>query len=177
MIQDRQRKIFHESWYRLAGSRIALRSSVRIHRQIYRGVLWYVLYEPFTNQYFRLPQGAYSFVSRLSVSRTVGEIWNSMLESGEGDIPGQGEVIEMLAQLYQANMLLYDGVEDGTKLFDRDKKKTRKKVKSTLLNIFFLRIPVFDPDPLLNRLRWLIRILLSTPMMLVWLATVIVAVK
>ncbi|WP_290735815.1 MULTISPECIES: hypothetical protein [unclassified Fibrobacter] len=177
MPLDKQRKIFHESWYRLAGSRIALRSSVRIHRQIYRGVLWYVLYEPFTNQYFRLPQGAYSFVSRLSVSRTVGEIWNSMLESGEGDIPGQGEVIEMLAQLYQANMLLYDGVEDGTKLFDRDKKKTRKKVKSTLLNIFFLRIPVFDPDPLLNRLRWLIRILLSTPMMLVWLATVIVAVK
>lgn len=177
MIQDRQRKIFHESWYRLAGSRIALRSSVRIHRQIYRGVLWYVLYEPFTNQYFRLPQGAYSFVSRLSVSRTVGEIWNSMLESGEGDIPGQGEVIEMLAQLYQANMLLYDGVEDGTKLFDRDKKKTRKKVKSTLLNIFFLRIPIFDPDPLLNRLRWLIRILLSKPMALVWLAAIAVAAK
>ena len=59
MPLDKQRKIFHESWYRLAGSRIALRSSVRIHRQIYRGVLWYVLYEPFTNQYFRLPQGAY----------------------------------------------------------------------------------------------------------------------
>ena len=110
---------------------------------MYRGILWYVLYEPFTNQYFRLPQGAYSFVSRLSSKRTVGEIWNAMLESGEGDIPGQGEVIEMLAQLYQANMLLYDGVEDGTKLFERDKKRSRKKVKSTLLNIFFLRIPVF----------------------------------
>lgn len=177
MSLDKQRKIFHESWYRLAGSRIALRSSVRVHRQMYRGILWYVLYEPFTNQYFRLPQGAYSFVSRLSSKRTVGEIWNSMLESGEGDIPGQGEVIEMLAQLYQANMLLYDGVEDGTKLFERDKKRNRKKVKSTLLNIFFLRIPVFDPDPLLNRLRWLIRILISKPMFLVWLATVFVAVK
>jgi len=177
MILDRQRKIFHESWYRLAESRIALRASVRIHRQVYRGVLWYVLYEPFTNQYYRLPQGAYEFISKLCTRKTVGEIWNDMLNGGVEDIPSQGEVIEMLTQLYQANMLLYEGVDDGAMLFERDKKKTQKKVKATLLNIFFLKIPVFDPEFLLRKLSWLIRILLSKPFALVWLATIIVAAK
>lgn len=177
MILDEQRKIFHESWYRLSEAKIALRSSVRVHRQMYRGVLWYVLFEPFTNKYYRLPQGAYSFVSRLSSQKTIGEIWNELLNSGAEDIPGQGEVIEMLAQLYQANMLLYDGVEDGAKLFERNQKNTRKKVKSTLLNIFFLRIPIFDPEPLLKRFKWVGSIFFSKFFLLIWLATIIIAAK
>lgn len=177
MILDRQRKIFHESWYRLSGSKIALRASVRIHRQVYRGVLWYVLYEPFTNQYYRLPEGAYDFVSKLSSRKTVGDIWNDMLNGGAEDIPSQGEVIEILSQLYQANMLLYDGVDDCTMLFDRDKKKVQKKVKSSLLNILFLKVPLFDPEFLLRKLKWLINILLSVPFAFVWLATIVVAAK
>lgn len=177
MVLDQQRKIFHESWYRLSESKIALRASVRIHRQVYRGVVWYVLYEPFTNKFYRLPQGAYEFVSRLSVNKTVGEVWNGMLNSATGEIPGQGEVIEMLAQLYQSNMLMYDGIEDGAKLFERNKKQNRKKVKASLLNIFFLKVPLVDPDALLNKLRWLIACLISKPFALVWLLTVIVAAK
>lgn len=177
MVLDQQRKIFHESWYRLSESKIALRASVRIHRQVYRGVVWYVLYEPFTNKFYRLPQGAYEFVSRLSVNKTVGEVWNGMLNSATGEIPGQGEVIEMLAQLYQSNMLMYDGIEDGAKLFERNKKQNRKKVKASLLNIFFLKVPMVDPDALLNKLRWLIACLISKPFALVWLLTVIVAAK
>lgn len=177
MVLDQQRRIFHESWYRLSGSKISLRASVRVHRQTYRGVLWYVLHEQFTNQYYRLPRGAYDFVSRLSPDKTVGEVWNSMLKSGEGDMPGQGEVIEMLAQLYQANMLMYMGVDDGAKLFERNRKQRQKKVKSSLLNIFFLKVPVFDPDAVLNRLRWLIACLISKPFAVVWLLTVLVAAK
>ena len=177
MVLDQQRKIFHESWYRLSESKIALRASVRIHRQVYRGVVWYVLYEPFTNKFYRLPQGAYEFVSRLSVNKTVGEVWNGMLNSATGEIPGQGEVIEMLAQLYQSNMLMYDGIEDGAKLFERNKKQNRKKVKASLLNIFFLKVPLVDPDSFLNKLRWLIACFISKPFALVWLLTVIVAAK
>lgn len=177
MILDQQRKIFHESWYRLAESRITLRASVRVHRQVYRGILWYVLYEPFTNQYYRLPQGAYEFISKLNTRKTVGEIWNEMLNSGTENVPSQGEVIEMLSQLYQSNMLLYEGVDDGMMLFDRNKKKVQKKVKATLLNIFFLKVPVFDPEFILRKLKWLISILLSVPFALVWLVTIIVAAK
>lgn len=177
MVLDQQRKIFHESWYRLSESKIALRASVRVHRQVYRGVVWYVLYEPFTNKFYRLPQGAYEFVSRLSINKTVGEVWNGMLNSATGEIPGQGEVIEMLAQLYQSNMLMYDGIEDGAKLFERNQKQNRKKVKASLLNIFFLKVPLVDPDALLNKLRWLISCLISKPFALVWLLTVIVAAK
>ena len=97
--------------------------------------------------------------------------------SGAEDVPGQGEVIEMLAQLYQANMLLYEGVEDGSKLFERDRKNTQKKVKSTLLNIFFLRLPIFDPEPMLRRFKWVGSLVFSKFFFVVWLAAIIVAAK
>ncbi|MFA6623718.1 MAG: HlyD family efflux transporter periplasmic adaptor subunit [Fibrobacteraceae bacterium] len=177
MVVDKGRKIFHESWYRIAKERIALRASVRMHRQFYNGILWYVLYEPFTNQYFRLQGPAYQFVARLDLQRTVGDVWNALLEKDPDNAPGQGEVIEILSQLYQANMLQYNMADDGSQLLERKSKKTRKKVGSTLLNIFFLRIPLWDPDSFLKRISAIVNAVISKPAAIVWLLTVGYALK
>ena len=47
-------KTFSESWYRVAELRLALRPQVKVHRQYYRGEKWFVLQDPFNNQFFRL---------------------------------------------------------------------------------------------------------------------------
>lgn len=177
MVVDKSRKVFHESWYRIANQRIALRASIHIHRQFYNGCEWYVLYEPFTNQYFRLQAAIYQFIARLSLRKTVDEVWKELLEKDPDHAPGQGEIIEILSQLYQANMLHYDMAEDSFQLFERHSKKKRKKVGSTLLNIFFLRIPLWDPNALLKKLRPLIRLVISKPMAILWLVTVAYAGK
>ncbi len=177
MVVDKSRKIFHESWYRIANQRITLRASIRIHRQFYRGVKWYVLYEPFTNQYFRLQENAYEFISRLHLKKTIGQVWQELLEKDPDHSPGQGEIIEILSQLYQANMLHYDIAEDSFQLFDRRSKKQKKKVRSTILNIFFLRIPLLDPDAFLKRIKPLINLVISKPMALIWLIVVGIAGK
>ena len=172
-----ERKVFHESWYRIAECSLALRPSVRVTRQYYRGVLWFVLYEPFTNQYFRLSQATYAFVSRLNLNITVGELWQKMLAQNQKDMPGQGEVIEILTQLYGANLLFYGDADDASQLFERRSKQEKKKVQATLLNIFFLRIPVFDPEALLCKIKPLIDMLISKFMLIVWLITIGVAIK
>ncbi|MEN9353428.1 MAG: hypothetical protein RL318_753 [Fibrobacterota bacterium] len=176
-VADRSAKIFHESWYRIASQRASLRSSVRIHRQFYRGVKWYVLFDPFTNQYYRLEQGAWEFVVRLDSRRTIEEVWYELLRLDPDNAPGQGEVIDILAQLYQANMLHYDLAQDGQKLFERKQRKDQQKLRSNLLNILFLRIPLLDPDSLLKRFMPLIRLLFSRAGLLVWLAVVGTGVK
>ncbi|NIP96790.1 MAG: hypothetical protein GWO24_26480, partial [Akkermansiaceae bacterium] len=55
-------KTFDESWYRVAGQRLALRPNVEVRRQIFRGERWYVLHDPFANQFFRLRPAAHEFV-------------------------------------------------------------------------------------------------------------------
>lgn len=154
-----QRALFSESWHRVAGQRLRLRPSVSLRRQRFRGDQWFVAQDGFSNSFFRFRPEAYDFIARLDGTRTVEEIWQGCLERTPETAPGQGEVVSMLAQLYQANMLAADTPADTQRLFERHQKRKRQQVMSQVFGIFFLRIRLFDPDGFLNRtwpwLRWL----------------------
>lgn len=168
-VTDPGSRLFHESWYRIAGLRLSLRANLRIHRQFYRGEKWHVLRDPFSNQFWRLRPAAYLFASRLDGRTTVEEVWHRILSESPDDAPGQGEIIELLSQLHQANMLHYRDAQDGTALFERQAKRKGRELRRNLLNILFLRIPLIDPDPLLKRLAPVGRILFSPWGAALWL--------
>jgi len=153
-----QRALFSESWHRVAAQKLRLRPSVTIRKQYFRGDIWHIAQDGFTNQYYRFRPEAYDFVARLDGTRTVEEIWMGCLERNADRAPGQGEIVMMLAQLYQANLIVSDLPADTTQLFERHRKRKQREIKSQIFGIFFLRIPLFDPDPLLTRLwpilRW-----------------------
>lgn len=176
-MKDQGRKIFHESWYRIANEKICLRSSVKIHRQLYQGAEWYVLHDSLSNQFYRISPTAYNFIARLNLHRTVEDVWNQILEQKPEEAPGQGEIIELLSQLYQTNMLHYNMADDGQQLFKRKQDRQQKQIKSLFLNILYLRIPLFDPDPLLKVLLPLIRLCFSKGVFLLWLITLFIGGK
>lgn len=161
-------KTFDESWYRVAGQKLALRPSVDIRRQMFRGELWYVLHDPFANQFFRLRPAAYEFVARLRPKDTVQETWEETQRVLPDDAPGQEEVIRLLAQLYHANLLRSDVPGDTGKLFERYKKRREREIKSKLASIMFFRIPLFDPDDFLRRTMLGARALISPFGALLW---------
>ncbi|HVV02512.1 MAG TPA: biotin/lipoyl-binding protein [Verrucomicrobiae bacterium] len=139
-------KTFSESWYRVAGQRLYLRPSVRVRRQNFRGERWIVLEDPFSNQFFRLRPAAYEFVARLRPDRTVEEAWDACLQRFPDEAPGQEAVLQLLSQLYFANLLQYDAATDSAQLFDRYKKRKQRELGFNLLNIMFMRFPLLDPD-------------------------------
>ncbi len=47
-------RTFSESWHRVAGLRVSLRPTVEMRRQYFRGEKWYVVQDPFNNQFFRI---------------------------------------------------------------------------------------------------------------------------
>ena len=112
-------RIFHESWYRVANQHISLSAGVTVRRQLFRGSRWYVLCDPFTGQFFRLRPAAYDFIARLGTRRTVEEVWQEAMERDAENAPGQEDVIQLLAQLYHANLLRYELAADSEKLFER----------------------------------------------------------
>jgi putative peptide zinc metalloprotease protein len=175
MVDESQ--IFHESWYRIADQRVSLRASVKVRRQLFRGNRWYVLNDPFNDQYFRLRPSAYQFVARLSMTKTVEQVWKEVIEHNPDEAPGQEEVIHLLAQLYHANLLHYDLPPDSEKLFDRYKEQKQKVVKSTLMNIMFFRVPLFDPDAFLKRILPIIKLIFSPLGIAIWIAVVAGGIK
>jgi putative peptide zinc metalloprotease protein len=167
-MSDQQRAIFSESWHRVAGQKLRLRPSVAIRRQTFRGERWHVAQDGFTNQFFRFREEAYDFVARLDGTRTVDEIWADCVRRRPETAPGQGEVVNLLAQLYQANLLMSDTPADTARLFERHQKRRRQQFISQLLGIFFLRIRLFDPDRLLNRVWPFLRWVATRPAVAAW---------
>ena len=168
---------FSESWHRVAGLRLSLHPSVAIRKQVFRGETWYVLQDPFNNQFFRLRPEAFDFVMHLRSDRTVEEVWLECLERHPDDAPGQEDVIQLLTQLHFANLLYFEKAADTEKLFKRYRKRKQRELQSKLLSIMFFRMPLFDPEHLLRRLKPLIHVICSPVGAAVWLAVVALAVK
>lgn len=150
------RPTFHESWYRVKDLRPRLRSTVQVDRQHYRGRVWHVLRDPTTNKFYRLDTTHYRMVGLLDGKRSVDAAWK-LVSSDEGDSPQdqdsptQGEVIQLLGQLYMNNLIEADLPADAAGMFDRYKKRKQREVRGYLASIVFARIPLFDPDRILDR--------------------------
>jgi putative peptide zinc metalloprotease protein len=147
------RRTFSDSWFRVAGLRIGLRTGIRARRQRFRGDDWYILHDPYNNEFFRLRPAAFQFLSALTTEKTVEELWVEMVDTNPTDAPGQEEVVQLLSQLYQARLLHVDREPDIDGIFDRYQQHRRMERRSTLLSLFFLRVPLWDPDPFLRRIQ------------------------
>ncbi|MEM1107138.1 MAG: hypothetical protein AAGH99_00420 [Planctomycetota bacterium] len=145
------RPTFNESWYRVADMTPRLRSLVQTFRQHYRGRLWVVFRDPSNNQFFRVDESAYRFVAMLDGRRTVAQVWDACNEQLGDAAPTQGEAIQLLGQLYTSNLIHADLPADAAGMFTRYKKRMNRQVRGYLMNVLFARIPIFDPDRVLDR--------------------------
>src|SRR5271156_2467 len=147
------RPTFSESWYRVVNLRPRLRAAAHISRQYYRGDRWYVARDPAGNQFHRLSDAAYRFVGLLNGQRTIAEAWDLVGGQLADDAPTQPEVIQILSQLYAANLLETDITPDATVLLRRHKQLSKQKMQGRLMNVLFPRVPLWDPDKFL--VRWM----------------------
>ena len=145
------RPTFSESWYRVANLCPRLRSSIQVHRQHFRGQLWYVLQDPGSNDFFRLSPPAYHMVAMLDGKRTVAEVWRACNDQLGDSSPTQNEAIQLLGQLYTSNLIQAELPPDAQGLFSQYRKRKVREVQGFLTNLLFIRIPIYDPDRFLNR--------------------------
>ena len=168
---------FSESWHRVRGVTVRLRPQVQAHRQWFRGELWFVIREPFNNQFFRLRAAAHAFVQRLDGTRTVQEAWEETLADDPEDAPGQQDVIELLARLYAANLIFTDLPADTASLFQRHQKRRQRETVSKWLGVMFARFPLWDPDDFLRRVLPVVGPLFSRWGAVIWLIAVVLGLK
>ena len=164
------RTTFHEAWYRVVDLRPRLLSGVKVRRQHFRGRLWYVLENPANNQFTRIDQHTYRFIGSLNGQRTVDQAWQLCNELLGDSAPTQGEVIQLLAQLYGMNLLYADLPPDVEGLFNRYRRRVRKEVLGHLSNLLFVRIPLVDPDSFLSHWVAIFGRLFSWAGFILWIA-------
>jgi len=173
----KEARTFSESWHRVAGLRVSLRPTVKVRKQLFRGQTWYVLSDPFNNQFFRLRPEAHDFVVRLGPQRTVEDVWLECLKRHPDEAPGQEDVIQLLTQLYFANLLYFEVPADSARLFERYRRRRQREIQSRLLSIMFVRLPLIDPDSFLRRMLPLFKLIFSPVGLIAWLLVVAAAGK
>ncbi|MCC7147404.1 MAG: hypothetical protein IT443_13240 [Phycisphaeraceae bacterium] len=162
------RPTFSELWYRVCDLHPRLRPSVQTYRQAFRGQMYHVLRDPSDNQFFRVDDAAYHFVALLDGKRTVAEVWRACNDHLGDRAPTQGETIQLLGQLYASNLLLGDMPPDSQGMFERYRKRVRREIGGFMMNLLFVRIPLVDPDHLLDRWLPIARWAFTWPGLAVW---------
>jgi len=111
----------------------------------------FVLENPSNNEFSRISVEAYRFVGMLDGKRTVAEVWRICNEQLGDRAPTQGEVIQLLGQLYCSNLLYAELAPDTEGLFSRYRTRIQRQIQGFLTNLLFIRIPLLDPDHFLDR--------------------------
>jgi putative peptide zinc metalloprotease protein len=175
--EDAAGRTFSDSWHRVAQVRVELRSTVRAHRQMFRGREWVVLRDTLSSDWFRVTAQAWSFVSRLSLHRTVDEAWLEAVGADPDHALSQEEVVQLIGQLNLSNLLNFDRAGAGASLFDRYTRRRTRERRALLMGFMSIRIPLLDPDRMLQVAMPLIRVLFSPVGTLVYLVLLALAGK
>ena len=139
-----------QSWYRVSSLKPRLKSHAEIHRQRFRGELWYVLEDHASGRYHRFTPAANQIIGMMNGKRSVQEIWD-LAESRLGDeVPSQDEVVRLLAQLHSSDLLQADVPPDFAELSQRHESQRRATLLQTFRSPLAIRFPLMDPDRFLT---------------------------
>lgn len=130
-----------------------MRGHIRIHRHHYRGETWYVLEDRASGRMHRFNPIAHYLIGLMDGRRSVQELWDGAATRFGDDAPTQQDMIGLLGQLHSADVLQTEVAPDVAELLRRSRKQKRRDFMQKYLSPLALRIPLFDPDRLLER--WL----------------------
>jgi putative peptide zinc metalloprotease protein len=171
-----ERPTFSASWSRVSRLTPTLRPQVEIHRQIFHGEPWHIVHDPISNNFFRLNPVAYHFIGLLDGKRSVDDSWKITMDMFGDAAPTQNEVIGLLGQLNESNLLRIDLPADASQLLKRNQKRKLRFWAGQAMSIVSLKIPVFNPNRMLDILLPLFRPFLTIWGLIAWLIFIAIAV-
>lgn len=171
-----QRTLFSPAWHSVADLKPRLAPQVNLSRHVYRGRVWFVLHDLAGGRTHRITPAAHALLCRFDGQRSVDEIWRESNQTEAQDTFTQSDVIDLLIKLHGADILITDTTPDAAALFNRHRKKRRQPLIQWLKNPMSLRVPLWNPDPLLTRLLPLYRPLFSRLGLCIYLALLLPAI-
>ncbi len=152
---------FADLWYRVGPTRPRLSAHARVVRQQFGPHTVFVVEDPAGGGYFRLSEAAWFFAGMLDGTRTVDQAWDACNAQLGDDAPTQRECLDVLGKLQRHGLLAGEQPLAASELGRREVELESRRRQRRLGHGIFFTIPIFNPDPLLNRVMYLIRPLFS----------------
>lgn len=165
--------LFSNAWYRVADLKPRLRPHTAVHRQVFRGKIWYILQDHQTGRFHRLSPIANLMLCLMDGRRTMREIWDAAGQKTKDDPPTQDETIHLLAQLHAADLLQGEVPPDFVEMAERSAKASQRRLIQRLRNPLALRLPLFDPNRMLDLTLPMVRPIFTVFGFLAWMTLVL----
>ena len=159
-------------WYRVADLKPRLRQHLIIHRQSFRGMVWYIMQDPQGGRFHRLSPAAHLMLCLMDGRRSMQSIWTMLGEKLGPERPTQDDCIALLTQLHASDLVICDVTPDLAELGLRSARTRRRQLLSRIRNPLAVQLPLVDPDRFLDWTSWIARWAFSWTGLLVWLALV-----
>jgi putative peptide zinc metalloprotease protein len=172
LLREEVGSTFSDLWYRVAKMRPRLSPHAQVIRQTFGSEVAYIVEDPASGQYYRLSEAAYFFVGLLDGRRRVEEAWDSCCAQLGDAAPTQKECVDVLSRLQLYGLLV------GELPLAADMVKLRKtQVRSARFQRrtgrwFYYTIPLFNPEPALGAIFWLLHWIFSWTGLAAWIAVV-----
>jgi putative peptide zinc metalloprotease protein len=162
-------------WYRVADLRLRRRTHVQMARHVYRGQPWYVIQDLQGGKFHRITEQSHALFARMDGTRTVQDIWETVCQLFPDAPPSQTEMLQLLSQLHNADLVSADRRPNLHEIDRRAREEARKTAMGYFKNPMSIRVPLFDPEPLLRPLRPLAMALFSVTGAIGWLLLILAA--
>jgi putative peptide zinc metalloprotease protein len=134
--------------------RLKCRPDLEAHAQRYEGRSFHVIKDPVNLKYFRFNDQEYFVFRSLNGEQTLEQIQKSFESSFRPERLTLEDLEVFARQLVQNGLVQHESPNAGQRLFEKQAKQRRTKRLMGLTNILYVKVPVFDPDRILN---WLHR--------------------
>lgn len=130
--------------------RVRLRPDLVVQPQFYEGMTHYVIKDPLALKYFRFKIEEYFLLQQFDGKQNLQDVKRAFERKYRPQTISIEDLTRFVAQLHEAGVVMIDSPEQAAALIRRRRKNRWKKVKGFFTNILFIKIPIIDPERLLN---------------------------
>lgn len=150
--------------------KVRMRPDLIINKQRYGGQSYYIIKDPVGLRYFRFREEELFLLTQLNGYKNLDDIRHDFVEKFRPQRLSVPELEKFVAQLLQAGLATAQTPQVGQRLYERFKKRRRDKWKQALMNVLYIKVPIFDPEKLLGAMLPYTRFLFTIPFFLVAMA-------
>jgi putative peptide zinc metalloprotease protein len=132
--------------------RLRLRQDLNIAPQKYEGRTYWVVKDPVSMRYYRFKEQEHFLLQFMDGEHTLDEAQKEYEQRFRPERLKLEDLEHFGQQLLTAGLAQNESPRAGKQLYDRRKKRLRSEWMQALTNILYIKIPIFDPDRLLQRM-------------------------
>lgn len=145
---------------------LCARRDLQTQRIDFQGSPSWVVKDPLSLAYYRLLPEQYCLLQLLDGRRSLESIQQQVQREFPASEMRLSDIQSLIADLYERGLIHSNRPGRAAVLLERDGRRRRRALAGAITNLFFIRIPGWDPATLLDRMYPLVRWMFSPPALL-----------